>query len=904
MAYTSAVYFIDFENGVDTARAAQSITSSTNATPIAITKAAHGLVTGAIVVVASHLVNTNANGTWKITVIDANTFSLDTAVGNGVGGATGTFTPNGGMNKADAWKTVATGATAARIQPGDTVRIMASPDQTSLGVNGTWVTGPCSLAKNVEASTNATPIVVTLTGHGYANGDVVVIKSHVTNTKANGSWIVANQTANTFELKDHNAGNSVGNGVGGTSGSCTKLNNGCVILASEITKNIACPVGYAGGQGTTTTWTPSTNVTSAVITTDMKQGAESQQITIAAAFTTGLAAFLALGSAVNFSAYQQITFWIKQTAGTIGAAGACQIKLCSDTAGVTAVDTFDIPNLGALNNWTAVTVSKGSALGTSIQSIALYVVTDNAAQTFLFDNFVAVTSVASANSLNLNSLIGLNDGRWHPVQSITGKTIFLDHASSSYPSSVWVPTSATATTFKREPIRIPIATASFIVTTKAGSYGLPIVYSGGWDRTSMVSQNGQTYVSNQSGTQIFCVLDTFAYSTFERLNPVKWSKGFSVVNASDGIILGKAGERTELIACTGSMDFTMSRPMRGLGTISFVGCSAPSNFSIGNNLQDSVFDTVEFLGAPAASAAISVTAIVDTLVFRNLMQSTGPITMIGSRVKTLTLDGSNSTAGSSLSNSWISSMTITGHLVAATSGLLLVGTNLTIVNLSTSGNVSGSTLIGYLAGSVPQSHLQSGKIGVTAHDATTLFLTGTRFYSKPIVMLPRFGNVDTDFRAMLRASPATADTGVKNDSGNYSIKISVAAADTDVTVPFYFPLCSIWCTANVPVTFRAALRRSSTLIENRLWLLGGQIAGVPSDIETAMTAAINTWETVVISFTPTVTGRVEVAQKVYATGSGAYDVWIDSLEVRGALTAFSEVDNLIIVPETSTPFVG
>lgn len=67
-------------------------TSSTNSSPIIITKAAHGFVTGDVVHLYNHTVNTNANGVWFITWLSANTFSLDTSVGNGVGGATGLMT--------------------------------------------------------------------------------------------------------------------------------------------------------------------------------------------------------------------------------------------------------------------------------------------------------------------------------------------------------------------------------------------------------------------------------------------------------------------------------------------------------------------------------------------------------------------------------------------------------------------------------------------------------------------------------------------------------------------------------------------------------------------------------------------------------------------------------------------
>lgn len=71
-----------------------SISSSTNASPIAVTTAtAHGLTTGDRVAIENHLVNTAANGTWSVTVTGSTTFTLDTSTGNGVGAATGTVTP-------------------------------------------------------------------------------------------------------------------------------------------------------------------------------------------------------------------------------------------------------------------------------------------------------------------------------------------------------------------------------------------------------------------------------------------------------------------------------------------------------------------------------------------------------------------------------------------------------------------------------------------------------------------------------------------------------------------------------------------------------------------------------------------------------------------------------------------
>lgn len=71
------------------------IASSTNANPIVVTtSASHGLITGQVVTIAGHLVNTTANGTWAVTVLSPTTFSIPIA-GVGVGAGTGTVQPTG-----------------------------------------------------------------------------------------------------------------------------------------------------------------------------------------------------------------------------------------------------------------------------------------------------------------------------------------------------------------------------------------------------------------------------------------------------------------------------------------------------------------------------------------------------------------------------------------------------------------------------------------------------------------------------------------------------------------------------------------------------------------------------------------------------------------------------------------
>lgn len=83
--------YIDFPattNFMRVGQTPQAIAGSTNANPSVVNVTAHGYTTGDVVTIRGHTVNTTINGTWTITVVDANHFSVPVA-GVGVGGATG-----------------------------------------------------------------------------------------------------------------------------------------------------------------------------------------------------------------------------------------------------------------------------------------------------------------------------------------------------------------------------------------------------------------------------------------------------------------------------------------------------------------------------------------------------------------------------------------------------------------------------------------------------------------------------------------------------------------------------------------------------------------------------------------------------------------------------------------------
>jgi hypothetical protein len=98
--------------------------------------------------------------------------------------------------------------------------------------------------KAVSGATNATPIVLTVTSNGFANGDVVLVGGVGGNLAANGIFVVAAQAANTISLTDPiTGGNVVGSGAYTSGGYVVNL--GASAAGDNWDDFDACLVGTA-----------------------------------------------------------------------------------------------------------------------------------------------------------------------------------------------------------------------------------------------------------------------------------------------------------------------------------------------------------------------------------------------------------------------------------------------------------------------------------------------------------------------------------------------------------------------------------------------------------------------------------------------------------------------------------
>ncbi len=80
----------------------------------------------------------------------------------------------------------------------------------------------------ITGASNASPIVITISNHGYATGEQVTIADVLGNTAANGDWTITVLTSSTFSLNG-----STGNGAYTSGGTCVvrRVGSRCSIMA-------------------------------------------------------------------------------------------------------------------------------------------------------------------------------------------------------------------------------------------------------------------------------------------------------------------------------------------------------------------------------------------------------------------------------------------------------------------------------------------------------------------------------------------------------------------------------------------------------------------------------------------------------------------------------------------------
>jgi hypothetical protein len=674
-------------------------------------------------------------------------------------------------------------------------------------------------------------------------------------------------------------------------GNATWTNNSkTVTLASAVTVLLSdCE----------TAWTAATNITATADTSAFKENTKSAKLVSNGTFTTGLVAYRALGSAVDLSAYQQISFWFNPTQA-IADGLSLSLRLCSDAAGVTSVHTVPLPTMPSTGQWTPVTFDFGAALSSSIQSIALYADKAFTSKTINIDNVMACKASSAADSLTLNSLIGkvwnrvwvastaysLNDIRkptqpnrngwrykvttagttgsteptwpadlgltvtdgsvvwtcegqedtYYAIKSINGTTVILDtQGSTAANGTAYQGATETVATYKREPFILPSGNLNFaaflgsttgLLSAGSGTAAAQITYSGGWDRTAMTAQTGETW---QSGVNNFGTMvdgNGKHYITLTNLNAVRFGTGIAQGN----------GIGHQILNCHVNLCGTGLNAAGGAG-LYIRGAIANHCQSYGLWLPNLSASGVCLTGNSCGGA----------------FPQAGVVVGLGIQRLNYVVAKGNTNAG-----------------VTTTQGQ---PSDLIISNLTTGNNgvygvaLSGNSACNYtLINAVMP---EASPIGTLSSGANS------HAYSHKHQGVANSHLITTDGGTIITATDQlyTAATGV-------SWKFRPTSTGRTRVYPLRLSVAKIRCAANVAVSVTIPTRRDNANIVGRLLLQGGQLAGIGQDVFMDCQPTINTWAvSTPLTFTPTEDGVVEIVFLVWDGVGTTNNFWISTRDL-------------------------
>ncbi len=680
------------------------------------------------------------------------TFYLDPVNGNDA--ANGSTFATAGLPTVGPWKTITSGASAARIAPGDVIRIAKSPDPTSLGQAALFT----NLSKNVVLQSGA------------------VTANICTCDQVAEAWTA---------------------GTGGTPSSDT--------------------ANYKMGTG------------------NSKAGNRSVAIAVSGAGTNAKLAYRDLGATgLDLSGYQQISFWIKNSVAILGTHYV--IKLCSDEAGATPVNSFTLPAIPSTAQWVPITIDLAGALGNPIKSIALYsgsVAPGNG--TINLDNILACKASSAADSLTLQSLISKNPAAqggvepWLGIQSINGTTILIDNHTNCLGNAGRGYTGATETVtiYKRETIKTAMAATSGTAVQEiqdSGTVGSLIEFQGGYNTGSNI-QDGETWFDGLNG------FGTGLNTSSKNFYKVNWC---SLARYYNNATLG------------GQKIVIDNMRVISASTYNFNGQAITSSIHlIGSHNSGN-----DNLSINPCNSILTLDAVNGSLNY-GIQTSAG---------------GSNGT-----DSQWFLGPVQNN----ATYGIGLIGgTNYKFYNPVTANN--GVSAFTNAVGAGP-----NFIINPTVSEATVWVLSSD-YCNSPMIFF-NFNGVSTDHRTYVDGGTIFSETSIRHTASGLAWKLSPNKATRDVNYPLNFKVAEIAVNANKPVTVSAWMERTNTGITGSLVCRGGQIAGVANDLVVNMDDSgpgVGNYVQTTLTFTPTAAGVVEI--EVWAYGGTTYSVYVDDLSISQA----------------------
>lgn len=427
---------------------------------------------------------------------------------------------------------------------------------------------------------------------------------------------------------------------------------------------------------------------------------------------------------------------------------------------------------------------------------------------------------------------------WFGICGINGTTVSLDnHLAGSFTAlRGYHGATETVATYKRETAQmfpVPPNFSNTNLINKGGTLGLPITYSGGWNRTDMSAQDGgETWWDGMNGNGNGLYVGSNKYINLDHFNFVRFNA--AVVGASSG-----SGVVSNCHANNNVNGFLLSGSQ---SQWNLYGVHGFNNGGTGVSCQ-----TAGVVIARAIQGCSGGQAAVDTLgvqfaKYKNRMN----------------------------------------YVVARNNGGNGLGTYSTPVydsivsNYATGSNAASSVSGGsdynsicYVNGNCTEaSYINQGNLGPFA-------------YVDGYIYSHKHNGDANDHRIYFNEGTVRSDVAQRHTASGLSWKCSLTAGFRTQNYPVRFSLGRYLLQANVAKTFKVWSRRDLASIKGALLIYGGSLAGIDADaLASVDPVALNTWEQAAgLTVTPLESGVVELWMLWWDGVGTTGNYWIDDLTV-------------------------
>lgn len=595
-------------------------------------------------------------------------------------------------------------------------------------------------------------------------------------------------------------------------------------------------------------WIGAANITLTHNTSNEKQGTACVGVNPLAAFTTGKTCYKTFASPQDFSAYQQLSFWHKYSSGS-NTSPVFKICLCSDTTGDVVVDEFIVPAyLSSYSGyWWPFTVNKGAPMGSSIQSVAIYATTDPGVPYTYFD-FMFACKAPGIGCLTLHTLISKNsaevggDEPWMPILSVVDNVATFDWFVSSTTVAIgsagYVGTSETVVTYARQAVA-PFDSSAFYINEGGSSDSNRISFIGGWNKNTDVV-DGLTCITNQ-------------------LYALYFVSGISYVNVS-GFAFARLGSGGILMVSGGIGHHIDFQSIVGTPQSGVVLTGTAHRITFGCIMYAGAYGINMSLTAGMGAGHTIIFGIIGATYNQGILLLGYHNLVIGNIIRKNSTSCVAFNPASEFNRVYVNYLKDGGN---------------TCVSLDGAANIVDGAI--FSGASSDSTTSQMSDVNAVLRNCTfNNYPALTSYYTLEATGRDRAVN-----KSVFEGYILESNVLIRHTNSGMSWKLSLTNLYTNY-YHVYVPLAKVVVAANLQVTVSLWVYRPNGTLQNfRLMVMRGQIAGVEADIYSAYrSAAIDTWEQLTLSFTPTEAGLVEVCAHAWRNEYALYFDDFDAVQAE------------------------